>query len=160
MTQEVRDSLKDWQKQEFGIALHGYDHSDWRGWKYEDIINDINMCEHYLEVNGISINKIKYVVAPKGSNTHAIRKATRGKGYQIITGAITMNPDSEVFQLGRIFINKNTDLREMKRILQKAKERKLFVILGTHSSRSEEFSEKKTRAILQMAINMGFDYQH
>lgn len=160
MTQEIIDSLKDWQKQNYGIALHGYNHSDWGNWRYKDIINDINKCEHYMEVNGICIEKIKYVVAPKGCNSHAVRKAIKNKGYQFITGAIIMNPDSEVFQLGRIFINKKTDLREIQRILQKAKKNKLFVILGTHSSRPEEFSEEKTKAVLQMAINMGFEYQH
>jgi len=160
MNDEIKDSLRNWQKIGYGIALHGYNHDDWREWTYDNIKDDIIKSKQWLASAGFDTTLIKYVVAPKGSNTRDVRKAIRGSGYQMITGANILNPNTEVFQLGRVMITKDTDLEKTKIWLNKAKKRNLFVILGTHSSMPEEFSEEKIKAVLQMAINMGFEYQH
>jgi hypothetical protein len=44
--------------------------------------------------------------------------------------------------------------------LEKAKKRNMFVILGTHSSNPNEFSEEKTKAILLMAKDMGYEFYY
>lgn len=154
------DSLCQWQKEGFGICLHGYDHNQWREWSYDEIVEDIRKSEESLSKSGFMIDRIKYVVPPHASNTHAIRKAVEDKGYQMIMGANIVNPDTEAFQLGRVSINKGTELKKMETILRKAKKRQMFVILGTHSSNSSEFSEEKTRGVLLMAKNMGFEFYH
>ena len=156
--QATKDSLKSWQKQGYGIALHGYNHDNWRDWTYENIVNDITKSEEWLSASGFLPLKTRYVVAPHGCNTQAVRKAIRDKGYQMVTGANLLNPDTEVFQMGRIFITPDTDMKEMESLLRKAKKRKLFVIFGTHSSIQNEFSAEKTKAVLQMAKSLGFDY--
>ena len=74
----------------------------------------------------------------------------------MISGATLINPDRHVFQLGRIGIGPDTDLKEIRQMLQKAYARKAFVILGTHSSIPEIFSEEKTKAVMKMAKEMGF----
>lgn len=158
MSQEIKDSLKIWQKQGYSIALHGYKHDDWRGWKYEDVLNDISKCELWLETFGFDKKRVRYVVTPRGSNTKAIRKAVKNKGYLMITGANIVNPDTEVFLYGRVFINQNTELKEMENLLRRTKEGKGYIILATHSSLPKEFSFKKTKAVLQMAIDMGFEF--
>ena len=160
MSTKKCDSLKQWQQQGYGIAIHGYNHKDWREWDYKEVMNDIIKCERWLSDKGFKSKEIKIVVPPHGGNSRAIRRAINDKGYQMISGARIMNPDTEVFQFGRIMVTKNTDMKEMKLMMQEAKEKKLFVIIGTHSSMSDEFSKEKTKAILQMAINMGFEYQH
>ena len=78
----------------------------------------------------------------------------------MICGACIVNPDTELFQLGRIFISKATDLKKTQVMLEKAKSRKMFVILGTHSSNPNEFSGDKTKAVLQMAKNMGYEFYY
>ena len=160
MSQTMIDSIHSWQKEGFGIALHGFSHDDWRNWTYEQVVEDIEESEKWLKQNGFRKESIKYIVSPHGSNTKAVRKAIKDKGYQMVTGANIVNPDTEVFQLGRVMITKDTDLEETRIWLNKARKRNLFVILGTHSSMPEEFSEEKTKAVLQMAIDMGFEYQH
>ena len=157
-SKEVSDSLRDWQKEGFCIAIHGYKHDDWREWKYTEIITDINKCEKWLTDAGFNINDIKYVVSPHGSNNSAIRKAIKDKGYQMVTGANIVNPDTTTFQMGRVFITNKTNIKEIKNMLDKAKKRNCYVILGTHSSLTEEFSQEKTKAVLSMAIKMGFEY--
>lgn len=159
MSKEMIDSLKCWQKKGFGIAIHGYNHLDWRNWTYEEVVTDIKKCEEWLQKNHFVENEIKYVVAPHASNTRFIRKAINDKGYQMITGANLLNPDTEAFQLGRLMITRDTDLRETREWLEKARYRKLFVVLGSHSSNPDEFSIEKTKAVLQMAIDLGFEYQ-
>ena len=158
MSKRVRDSLRYWQKDGFGIAIHGYDHNDWRNKTYNEIIADINKCEKRLSSEGFNCNKIKYVVTPHSSNNKDIRKAVKDKKYQMVMGANLVNPDTTVFQLGRLFITHKTDLEEIEKILTKAKKRNCYIIFGTHSSKSEEFSKEKTKAVLRMAINMGFKY--
>ena len=160
MSQIVTDSIKMWQKEGFGIALHGYNHDNWRTWRYKEITTDIDKCKKWLIEKGFDHICIKYVVSPHASNSKDVRKAIQDKDYRMITSANILNPDTSVFQYGRIFITKNTDLKEMEDMLKRARKRKMYVIIGTHSSVKEEFSKEKTKAVLQMAINMGFEYQH
>ena len=155
----IIDSLKCWQRNGFGISIHGYDHRDWRDLAYEEVATDIEKCENWLEQNQFDMKNINYIVSPHGANSRAIRKAIKDKGYQMVTGANLLNPDTKVFQLGRVMITKDTDLEATNVWLKKAKELKLFVIIGTHSSIPGEFSVEKTKAVLQMAIDLGFEYQ-
>ena len=157
-SKEVYDSLRNWQKEGFGIAIHGYKHEDWREWKYNKVIADINKCEKWLTDAGFKISDINYVVTPHGSNNTAIRKAIKDKGYQMVTGANIVNPDTTTFQMGRVFITNKTNIKEIDNMLDKAKRRNCYVIFGTHSSLPEEFSREKTKAVLSMAIKMGFIY--
>ena len=151
------DSLRKWQKEGFGICLHGYNHDDWKGWTSQDVIEDINKSELLLLKRGFDLKEIsRYVVAPHGRNTSAIRNAIQAKQYKMITGASLANPDSTRFQLGRVFITKDTDLKEVEHLLKKVKEKKAFIILGTHSSNIEEFEPEKIKSILVMAKEMGF----
>lgn len=159
MDKNIIDSLKCWQRHGYGIALHGYNHDDWRNWTYKEVVTDIEKSEKWLQQNQFDRRNINYIVSPHGANTRTIRDAIKDKGYQMITGANLLNPDTSVFQLGRLMITKHTDLEKTRGWLEKAKERKLFVILGTHSSISGEFSIEKTKAVLKMAIDLGFDYQ-
>ena len=159
MDKRIVDSLKCWQRHGYGIALHGYNHDDWRNWTYEEVIKDIEKSEKWLQQNQFYMRDINYIVSPHGANSRAIRDVIKDKGYQMVTGANLLNPDTNVFQLGRLMITKHTDLEKTRGWLEKAKERKLFVILGTHSSISGEFSIEKTKAVLKMAIDLGFDYQ-
>ena len=154
------DSLRQWQKEGFGICLHGYNHDQWREWNYEAVINDIRSSINLLKKMGFCTEIIKYVVPPHSSNTRNIRQAINDVHYQMISGASLVNPDSEQFLLGRIFISKDTDMQKIQYILEKAKKRKMFVILGTHSSNPDEFSYEKTKSVLRMALNMGFDFYY
>ena len=74
----------------------------------------------------------------------------------MISGASLVNPDRHVFQYGRIGIGPDTDLDAMREMLQKAYDRKAFVIFGTHSSIPECFSVEKTQGVLQIAKDIGF----
>ena len=76
----------------------------------------------------------------------------------MICGASLVNPDRHVFQLGRIAITPQTDTTAMRQLLEKAYERKAFIIFGTHSSFPNSFSVEKTRQILRMAKEIGFDF--
>ena len=76
----------------------------------------------------------------------------------MISGASLVNPDRHVFQLGRIAITPETDIEDMRQLLQKAYERKAFVIFGTHSSIPACFSAEKTKIILEIAKEIGFDF--
>ena len=75
----------------------------------------------------------------------------------MITGASLANPDSTRFQLGRVFITKKTNLKEIEYLLNKAKEKRAFIILGTHSSIKEEFAPNIIKNILMMAKEIGFE---
>lgn len=154
------DSLRQWQNEGFGICLHGYNHDRWKSWTYDAIVEDIHKSIATLKKLGFRTEDVKYVVPPHSCNTRDIRKAIEDQGYQMICGASIINPDTELFQLGRIFISKSTDLKKMKVTLEKAKEREMFAILGTHSSNSDEFSEEKTKAVLVMAKNLGFEFYY
>ena len=109
-----------------------------------------------MKQRGFDMKKIRIVVPPYGCNTRNIREAIQRKGYQMVTGAHIINPDTSVFQIGRIFITKDTDPLEVKRLLLRAKEGRAFAVIGTHSSHPEEFSKEKTKTILKMAQDMGF----
>lgn len=158
MSKQICDSLKNWQKQGYGIAIHSYSHDNWRGWSYNEVLSDIEKCEVQLEKWGFNIHKIKYVVPPHGSNNRKIRKVIKDKNYQMITGANIINPDTTTFLLGRMIISDKTSLVEAENVLKKAQKRNCFVIFGTHSSMEDNYSEERTKAILQMAIDIGFEY--
>lgn len=152
------DSLKKWQKEGFGIALHGYNHDKWTEWPLEAITTDIQQCEHFLQKNGF-INNFRFVVPPHACNTTNIRNAIKAKGYLMISGANIINPDTTVFQYGRYSLDTDhLDLDEAKRIITKAYKENAFVIFGTHSSMNKTFSEEKTKEILNMAKSMGFKF--
>ena len=154
------NSLKQWQQEGYGIAIHGYNHDNWKKWTREEIIEDISKSELLLEKLGFK-KDFNYVVPPHACNTSAIRSAISSKGYKMISGANIINPDITVFQLGRMSFNTETTPNEMKRIqdlLTKAYNNKNFVILGTHSSMEGAFSEEKTKAVLKMAKNIGFKF--
>ena len=156
----ICDSLRHWQQEGYGIALHGYNHERWKEWSENEVINDITRSEELLEMKGFKKNFI-FVVPPHACNTSAIRKAIKSKGYRMICGANIINPDMTLFQFGRMSFNKDMSPLEMQRIrelLTKAFNKKAFVILGTHSSMEESFSEEKTKAILQMAKDIGFKF--
>ena len=76
----------------------------------------------------------------------------------MVTGASLVNPDRHVFLLGRIGITPDTDTAEMRVLLQKVHQNNCFVILGTHSSMKGAFSEEKTKKVLEMAKEIGFDF--
>ena len=159
-TKEICDSLKHWQQEGYGIALHGYNHERWKEWSEDKIINDITRSEELLEMRGFR-KDFKYVVPPHACNTSAIRRAIKLKGYKMICGANIINPDESLFQYGRMSFNKDMSSLEMQRIrdlLTKAFKEKAFVIFGTHSSMEGSFSEEKTKAVLQMAKNIGFKF--
>lgn len=154
----ICNSLKQWKQEGFGIALHGYNHDRWEKWTKEEIIHDINQSEQLLEEIGFRKN-YEYVVPPHACNTFAIRKAIKSKGYKMVTGANIVNPDTTVFQYGRMSFNKDMSPQEMQRIrklLTNAYKKKTFIIFGTHSSMKGAFSEEKTKAVLQMAKDIGF----
>jgi len=147
-------ALSEWQEEGFGIAIHGYNHDDWRGWSFESVQKDIEKSEETLQALGFDITKIKYVVPPHGGNSKEIREAISEKGYQMITSANILNPDTTVFQYGRLHISRDTDLRLTERYFRKVKEGNLFIIIGTHSS-EDDFSLEKTKAVLRKAKELG-----
>lgn len=150
------DSLRKWQKEGYGICLHGYNHDDWKEWTSQDVIKDINKCESLLLERGIKPMEIsRYIVTPYGRNTIAVRNAIQTKRYKMITGASLANPDSTRFQLGRVFITKTTDIKGIENLLKKTKAEKAFLILGTHSSNYEEFAPDIIKATLTKAKEIG-----
>ena len=151
------DSLKQWQKEGYNIALHGYNHDRWNGWTSEEVINDITQSEDLLRVYGLKVNS-RYIVPPHACNTSNIRKAIQSKGYLIISGANIINPDMTVFQYGRFSIDNAMNMEEAKIILTKAFQKNEFVIFGTHSSMGDSFSEEKTKEILEWAKRKGFHF--
>lgn len=158
MTQTVADSLKIWQQNGYGIVLHGFKHKSWEHWTEEDIHDDIVKSKLKLAFLGFDTSQIKIIIPPYGCNTKSIRLAISKAGCKMISGAQLMNPDTTLFQMGRIFITKNTDKEKLKRNLEKAKRNNLFVILGTHSSNNDEFSYKLTNEILEYAKELGFEF--
>jgi hypothetical protein len=102
---------------------------------------------------------MKMIIPPHGCNTRIIRNVVAQHGCQMISGASLVNPDRHVFQLGRIGIQTDTNIDDMRALLQKAYDRKAFVIFGTHSSIPAIFSIEKTREILKMAKEMGFCFE-
>lgn len=157
MEPEVADSLASWQRQGAGIVLHGLRHERWWDWNASQIEADIRQSYQRLHEQGFDTAKImKLVIPPHGCNNRTIRKVIAQQGCKMISGASLINPDRHVFQYGRIGIGPDTDLEKMRKMLQKAYERKAFVIFGTHSSIPEIFSVEKTQKVLQIAKEIGF----
>ena len=157
--QHLIDSLILWQSKGTSIVLHGLRHESWKDWNEQQITNDIDHSYIRLHELGFDTTKIlKIIVPPYAYNTRTIRKVINNKGHQMITGASLVNPDRYVFQLGRIGITPDTDTTEMRMLLQKAYQKNCFVILGTHSSMKEAFSEEKTKKVLEMAKEIGFGF--
>ena len=124
------------------------------------IAEDIELSFQRLEEQGFDTTRIMRMVAPPhGCNNRTIRKVIQQQGLQMISGATLVNPDRHVFQLGRIPITVDTDTAAMRRLLQKAYDRKAFVIFSSHSSIPPIFSEEKTRQVLRMAKEIGFDFE-
>lgn len=162
MVPAVADSIASWQRQGAGVVLHGLRHERWKEWDESQIENDIRQSFQRLDEQGFDTAKIlKIVIPPHGCNTRTIRKVIAQQGCQMISGACLVNPDRHVFQLGRISIGTGTDLIAMRTLLQKAYDKKAFVIFGTHSSIPESFSADKTQKVLEMAKDIGysFDFQ-
>lgn len=153
------DSLRKWCSEGYGIALHGYEHGRWKDWTEREIVSDINHSLEFLGKNGFDINEIKIVVTPGFYNTRAIRSAVASKKMKMVMGANVVNPDTETFQWGRFFINRGTDTVDAREILLKAKQKKGFVVFGTHSSIQDEFSSEKTEEILKMALQIGLKFK-
>ena len=156
----VADSLASWQRQGAGIVLHGLRHERWKNWEESQIEKDIRQSYQRLHEQGFdTTNIMKLVIPPHGCNTRTIRKVIAQQNCQMISGACLVNPDRHVFQLGRIGIQTDTNIDDMRALLQKAYDRKAFVIFGTHSSIPAIFSIEKTREILKMAKEMGFCFE-
>lgn len=157
MEPEVADSLASWQRQGAGIVLHGLRHERWWNWNASQIEADIRQSYQRLHEQGFDTAKImKLVIPAHGCNNRTIRKVIAQQGCKMISGASLINPDRHVFQYGRIGIGPDTDLEKMRKMLQKAYEKKAFVIFGTHSSIPEIFSIEKTQEVLQIAKEIGF----
>ena len=157
MEPEVADSLASWQHQGAGIVLHGLRHERWWEWNASKIEADIRNSYQRLHEQGFDTAKIiKIVIPPHGCNNRTIRDVIAQQGCKMISGASLINPDRHVFQYGRIGIGPDTNLDKIREMLQKAYDRKAFVIFGTHSSIPEIFSEEKTKAVMKMAKEMGF----
>lgn len=155
------DSLRVWHRDGYGIALHGYNHGRWKEWTADEIVDDINRSLAFLEEHDIaSPHQIGIVVTPGSNNTRAIRRAIDSQGMKMVMGAGVVNPDTTTFQWGRFFFTRETDMNHAREILERVKSEEGFVIFGTHSSDSDEFSAEKTEVILRMAVEMGFKPYH
>lgn len=157
MEPEVADSLASWQQQGAGIVLHGLRHERWWEWDAPRIEADIRQSYKRLHEQGFDTTQLlKLVIPPHGCNNKTIRKVIAQQGCKMMSGASLVNPDRHVFQYGRIGIGPDTDIEAMRQLLQKAYDRKAFIIFGTHSSIPEIFSVEKTKEVLQIAKEMGF----
>jgi len=157
MEPEVADSLASWQRQGAGIVLHGLRHERWWDWDAQQIEDDIHKSYQRLHEQGFDTSQIlKLIIPPHGCNNRIIRSVIAHNHLKMISGATLINPDRHVFQFGRIGVGPDTDLEEMRVMLQKAYDRKAFVIFGTHSSIPEIFSIEKTKEVMQMAKEIGF----
>ena len=153
----VADSLVSWQKRGTGIVIHGLRHERWKDWNTHQVENDIIKSYERLYQLGFDTTRvIKYVIPPYGCNTYAIRQAICRQGSQMISGASLVNPDRNVFQLGRIAITPNTDADKIRHLLLKAYKSKSYVIFCTHSSIPSQFSIEKCKEILNTAKEIGF----
>lgn len=160
MEPEVADSLASWQRQGAGIILHGLRHERWGDWDASQIKADIHHSYQRLQEQGFDTTQIiKIIIPPYGCNNKTIREVIAQEGCRMISGATIVNPDRHVFQYGRISIDTDTDIESMRQMLQKAYDRKAFVIFSTHSSIPESFSAEKTLKILKMSKEIGFDFK-
>ena len=157
MEPEVADSLASWQRQGYGVLIHGLRHERWDNWNAVQIEHDIRQSNQRLHEQGFDTTQILKIVAPPhGCNTKIIRKVIAQQGYKMISGASLVNPDRNVFQYGRISIGVDTDLNMMQKLLHEAYKRKAFVIFVTHSSLPKSFSAEKTKEVLRITKEMGF----
>lgn len=153
----VADSLRRWQQQGFGIVLHGMRHELWRDWTEQQIEADIRESRKALSAMGFDTLRLQpIIVPPYAANTQTVRKVIGKCGCKMVTGAQLVNPSPDVPYWGRLWIDRATSTEEVKRVLLRVKETGGFIVLGTHSSNSEEFSEEKMRAVLQMAKKFGY----
>ena len=160
MAPAVADSLATWQRQGAGIVLHGFRHEKWWEWDETRIQKDIELSFQRLEEQGFDTTRIMRMVAPPhGCNNRTIRKVIQQQGLPMISGATLVNPDRHVFRVGRIPITVDTDTAAMRQLLQKAYDGKGFVIFSSHSSIPSIFSEEKTRQVLRMAKEIGFNFE-
>jgi hypothetical protein len=161
MTPDISDSLVTWQQQGTGIVIHGLRHESWKDWDETQITHEIQQCYEKLDDLGFDTTKIlKIIIPPHGPNTCTIRKVIKQQGCRMVSGARLVNPDRHVFQYGRIGITADTDVEKMRQLLAKAYQRKAFVIFGTHSSIPDIFSEEKTREVLRIAKEIGFNFEY
>ena len=161
MEPEISDSLVSWQQQGAGIVIHGLRHESWKDWDEVQITHEIQQCLKKLDDIGFDTARIlKMIIPPHGPNTSTIRQVIKQQGCCMVSGARLVNPDRHVFQLGRIGITKDTDIESMRQLLIKAYQRKAFVIFGTHSSIPDVFSEEKTREVLRIAKEIGFNFEY
>jgi len=161
MESEVADSLASWQRQGAGIILHGLRHEQWWDWDASQIEADIHLSYLRLQEQGFdTVQIIKIVIPPHGCNNKTIRKVIAQEGCRMVSGATLVNPDRHVFQFGRISINNDTDTEAIRQMLQKAYDRKAFIIFSTHSSIPESFSAEKTLEILKMTKEIGFEFKY
>ena len=153
------DSLKQWQQQGGGIALHGLHHDSWEDWTEEQVAADLRQSREALARMGIDTARLSpIVVPPHARNTRAIRAAIERAGCHMVTGANVVNPGPGCQLWGRLWITRHTDLDQVRRLLERARKKRAFVVLGTHSSQPDEFSYEKTRAVIAMALDMGFRF--
>ena len=160
MTPVVADSLASWQQQGTAeIVYHGLRHERWNDWSEDKIESDILQSRQRLHEQGFDTAHIlRIVIPPHGCNTRVIRQAIQRQGCQMVSGASLVNPDRHVFQLGRIAITPKTDVENVRQLLQKAYDHRAFVIFGTHSSIPSWFSAEKTKEVLGIAKEIGFDF--
>ena len=154
---QLIDSLADWQRRGGGIALHGLHHDSWEGWTEEQVTADLRQSREALARMGLDTARLMpIVVPPHARNTRAIRAAIRRAGCHMVTGANVVNPSPSCQLWGRLWITRDTDLDKVRHLLERAREKQAFVVLGTHSSQPNEFSYEKTKAVIGMAFDMGF----
>lgn len=157
--QHLIDSLLVWQRNGAGIVLHGLRHENWKDWNEQQITDDIDKSYTKLQELGFDTAKIlKIIVPPHACNTKVIRKVIKDKGFQMVTGASLVNPDRLIFQLGRIGITPDTDTTEIRHLLNRAYQRNNFLIFETHSSLPGTFSEKKAIKVIEIAKEIGFNF--
>ena len=159
MNKAISDSLATWQKQGAKIILHGLRHERWQGWNSVQIEADLNKSLEVLHAKGFDTTQVlKIIVPPHACNTNTIRDVIKSRRCQMITGASLVNPDRNVFQLGRINILPDTDTNQMRGLLERAYQRKAFVVFCTHSSIPKAFSIEKTTEIIELAKKIGFNF--
>lgn len=152
------DSLARWQRQGYGIALHGLRHDNWDGWTAGQVTADLRQSRLELARRGIDTLRLsRLVVPPHARNTRAIRQAIAQEGCQMVTGANVLNSSATSPLLGRLWIDRDTDLKRVRQLLEQARVAKAFVVLATHSSAPDEFDYDKVLQTIGMAREMGFD---
>ena len=155
----LADSLRCWQQEGFGIALHGLRHESWLGWTEQQVSTDLGQCRAMLAHRGVDTTRLcPIVVPPHARNTRAIRAAVEQAGCRMVTGANVVNPSTHCQLWGRLWIGRDTDTGKVRQILERAREKNAFVVLGTHSSQRGEFSQEKVKAVIGMAREMGLTF--